>query len=201
MNEVKDRIPLGNGKSRKLYAPHLSSSMTFSDFLTLLKNGELYIDLNANDALTGDDIGVAQVGTKVNKALFESIAGDIAKIPNMLIGTLINEASTTTEQHTIDVPVGTNKAVFTVVFDKGYITMFITAGESTVFGYSGYNSSSAQKGSTVRCPNGSNSDYDQTFSDFSLNSTTGKLSFKLKQNANSGISVQTGNYSLQCYKQ
>lgn len=63
---MKDRIKLGNGKSSILKSPSLPE--TYAGFKAALEAGTQFIDIAPNNALTGDDVGVIEVGTANNKA-------------------------------------------------------------------------------------------------------------------------------------
>lgn len=68
----KDRVPLGNGKSRMLRAP-ADTPETWADFRAKLLAGEAYVDLGRNNASTGPDAGIVQAGTALNKAKLDEL--------------------------------------------------------------------------------------------------------------------------------
>lgn len=63
---MKDRIKLNNKKSRitKFHIPDTVS--TVAELVTLMSDG-IYNDSDANNATTGDDVGVSVIGTPMNK--------------------------------------------------------------------------------------------------------------------------------------
>lgn len=63
---MQDRTKIGNGKSSKLMCP-ADYNPTYAEFIADLKAGDVYVDVNANNSLTGD-AGVTVVGTAINKA-------------------------------------------------------------------------------------------------------------------------------------
>ena len=73
MIEIKDRLPLGNGKNNIIKPADIPSSITtVADLITFLNAG-FYADVKANNVTAGDDVGVSEIGVPTNKTLFESI--------------------------------------------------------------------------------------------------------------------------------
>lgn len=62
---MKDRIALGNGKNNILKFSTLSESLTLSELITLLNSGA-YVDLTNNNIVTGENVGVSEIGTPLN---------------------------------------------------------------------------------------------------------------------------------------
>lgn len=73
MIEIKDRLPLGNGKNNIVKPAGIPGSITTVADLIAFLNAGFYADVKANNALTGDNIGTSAIGTPQNKALLESI--------------------------------------------------------------------------------------------------------------------------------
>ena len=62
---MKDRINIGNGKSRYLRAAS-SCPDNFADFRAALLAGTLLVDVIPNNTMTGNDVGVTEIGTPLN---------------------------------------------------------------------------------------------------------------------------------------
>ena len=68
----KDRVPLGNGKSRMLRAP-ADIPKEWGAYREQLIAGEAYVDILANDQTTGANAGIVRKGTLKNKAKFDEL--------------------------------------------------------------------------------------------------------------------------------
>lgn len=71
MIEKKNRVPLGNQKNNIIRA-NLSPVLSAAELIAALNSG-IYADISANDAVSGDNVGTIEVGTKQTKALWDEI--------------------------------------------------------------------------------------------------------------------------------
>jgi len=71
MIEKKDRVPLGNQKNN-IIRTGLSTSLTTAQLIAALNAG-VYADVTANNATAGENVGVAEIGTKQTKAVWDEL--------------------------------------------------------------------------------------------------------------------------------
>lgn len=71
MIEKKNRVPLGNQKNN-IIRTNLSTALSTSQLIATMNAG-VFADVSNNDATSGDNVGVAEVGTKQTKAMWDEV--------------------------------------------------------------------------------------------------------------------------------